>query len=57
MSITSDCSAAAELLPAASVAVTLTAFEPLAFSDSVPLTGVALKVSTLQRPPEVAVVT
>ena len=56
VSITSDCTAATEVLPAASVAVTLTAFAPLAFSDSVPLVGVALAVLMLQVPPVATVV-
>ena len=56
VSITSDCTAATEVLPAASVAVTLTAFAPFAFSDSVPLVGVAVLVLTLQVPPAEAVV-
>ena len=55
VSITSDWFAVAGL-PAASVAVTLTAFAPFAFSDSVPLVGCALAVSTLQVPPAEAVV-
>ena len=55
VSITSDWFTIAGL-PAASVAVTLTAFAPLVFSNSVPLVGVALAVLMLQVPPAEAVV-
>ena len=54
VSITSDWVTVAGL-PAASVAVTLTAFVPLVLSDSVPL-GTAVAVSTLQTPPVATVV-
>ena len=55
VSITSDWVTVAGL-PAASVAVTLTAFVPLAFSDSVPLVGCTFAVSTLHTPPVATVV-
>ena len=45
-----------ETLPAASVAVTDTAFVPLAFKLSVPVTGVAVDRSRLQFPPVAVVV-
>ena len=55
VSIVSVCVPAALPLPAASVAVTDTAFVPLTSRASVPEVGVSLPVSTLQVP-SVAVV-
>ena len=43
-------------LPAASVAMAVTALLPLMFNESVPLVGVALPVSTDQVPPVAVVV-